>query len=164
MIGMSLPAAILFLYLLFTSGWVWAVTYDTPISDVLDLERMKFSPNPMLSTQYYSEYTLEEDVAAARWMRPYITAGHPICADFISHYHVLLSYGGYDATSGSTLPYCRLYRDYIYVSVMNSNTGFEIVLIQGRLLSGPVNDSVSRFIDSESRIYSDGGTVYEGFI
>ena len=161
--GMSVPAAILFLYLLFTSGWLWAVTSDTPISDVLDLGRMRQSPNPKISTQYYGEYTLQEDVAATHWMRSYTIALHPICADWISHYHVLLSYGGYDAMSGSSIPYCRLYREYIYVSVMNSNTGFGTVALQGNLLQMPLNTILGQFVDSENRVYSDGAAVYEGF-
>jgi len=145
----SVPAVILFSYLLFTSGWVWAVTGDAPTSPVLDYAR---EANPSSPAHYDTWYIASEDVAAARWLRSYGVMGQLVCADENSLDHVLLVYGGY--AEGYFLSYgCSLNGNYLYLSLGNVlwNTGFNGVY--------PLNPSI---FSLENRIYSDGGAIYDG--
>lgn len=158
-IGRDLAATILFLYLLLTSGWVWAITLDLPTSQILDHERIANSSNVYTRVTYYWYYTLSEDVAAALWLRSHTTAGRLICADFISRYHVLNSYGGYQRI-GPTLPSgCDLASQYVYLGVGNSILGV------GTTWPAHVywlNDTM-RTLPAENRVYSDGAAIYESF-
>jgi uncharacterized membrane protein len=160
-IGNSFAAAILFTYLLFTSGFVWAITLDTPASVVLDAERMSNSSVALVRSYYYNWYIVPGDVAAARWMESRANPIYLTCADFTSHGHVLTSYGG-SYSNGPSLAVqggpgmCEPATQYVFLSYFNSISGigwtgtdtFQINL-QGLL--------------AENRIYSNGATVYEGF-
>src|SRR5208337_899794 len=75
-IGRLVPAAILFSYLIFSSGWVWAVTSDTPTSLVLDFKHMAdFLPDASIRFEFYRYYIQSEDVAAGSWIRSYNNGG-----------------------------------------------------------------------------------------
>lgn len=56
-------ATLLFLFFLFDSGWIYAVSLDNPTSVLLDSARMKL--NPAGAVLFYGEYTSSKDVAAA---------------------------------------------------------------------------------------------------
>jgi uncharacterized membrane protein len=155
----SILAAILFSYLLFTSGWVWAITLDTPDSVVLDMGRIANSSDRYLITHYYRYYTLTEDVAAARWIRSYGSADQSVCGDFISRTQVLNSYGGYER-EGPILPICLYYiqRYYLYLGVMGSIRGVGVGASKYGLFMWQVNFTS---LQTENRIYSDEATIYE---
>jgi len=149
------PVAIvlLFSYLLFTSGWVWAITSDIPTSPVLEQQRMAKYPNISVQITYYVDLIFAEDVAAAQWAR---SSGIPnICGDLIAGNHVLTSYGGYTPTG--RLPYCVSNPGYVYVSMSNS-------LLGAGLTYGPqifwLNSTVTPNLLQDNRIYSGGAVVY----
>lgn len=161
-IGASLPVAILFCYLLFTSGWVWAITLDTPTSMVLDPGRMANSSNPNLRFQYYGYYTLSQDIAAVQWIGSHGAAGHSFCADSNSVGAVLTSYGGYERNE-SLIPYCDFTHHYVFLSVVNSVSGIaETWDKYGGSSLFSLNNTLVR-LQSQDRVYSDGASIYEGF-
>ena len=162
--GTLLPVAIIFCYLLLTSGWVWAITADTPTSVVLDLNRMA---NSLRSTcecyTYYGYYTLSQDVAAEQWIRSYGVPGHLLCADANSLTAVLRSYGGSGGNQSGILPFCDFAHQYIFLSAVNSVTG--IIEFQDRYGGlGLANFNVtSTQMFYENRVYSDGASIYQQF-
>ena len=162
-IGSSLAASILFSYLLFTSGWVWAITSDVPTSQVLDQQRMANSPNFSVAFSYYGWYILPEDVAAAQWVRVNGAAGRLVCADSNSRWHVLTSYGGYERY-GPMLPWdCDFADQYVYLSISNSllQAGTRITgpALQGRTAYFPLK-LTSPILFAENMVYSDGATIF----
>jgi uncharacterized membrane protein len=169
----GLPAVILFLYLIFASGWMWAVTLDTPTSLVLDSQRIASSPEHVLEVPYYIYYTLPQDVAAAQWIGSETSLSTlEICADLNSQKD-LASYAGYETNGplsilhGGRLEGCKL-NDYVYVSVMNFVTG----LVAAPSAAGPsISESTLSYyvaemngtiltLSGENRIYSDGAAIY----
>jgi len=167
----AFPAAILFSYLIFTSGWMWAVTLDTPTSLVLDSQRIAHSSNAIYRTPYYATYVLPEDVQGTRWI---ISHGSTeVCADYDSQKD-LVTYGGIVWYGGQTMG--PLFRfgwgcsggDYVYLSVMNLKTqlGTAPGASVGPSLSGhpayillPVNYTIDRAMGYD-RIYSNGAAIY----
>ncbi len=149
----SVAIVLLFLYFLFTSGWVWAITRDVPTSPVLEQQRMAKYPNIAVQITYYVDLIFSEDVAAAQWARAYGISD--ICGDLISGNHVLTSYGGY--TPGARLPFCVSNRGYVYVSMSNSLLG------AGLTYGAQVfwfNTTATPKLLKENRIYSGGAVVY----
>ena len=161
-----LLAAILFLYFIFTSGWVWAVTMDTPLSNVLDMERRANSSDSGIAAQFYDQYVVAEDVAAVGWLRSYGDA-RSVCADWITHQHVLTSYGGYPSIGPTLLnrskyaypPGCQFSQQYVLLSFLNSIWG---IGISPDGTPFPINATVQT-LSNENRIYSGITTVYDGF-
>jgi len=167
------PAAIIFLYLIFTSGWVWAVTSDTPTSLVLDLRHTaNYYPDATVRFEYYSYYVQSQDVAAGGWIRSYSNGGL-ICADLKSQLTVVVLYGG--QTRGPDLDHFQACEQaaYVYVSVTNSVIGLATSQagtfgLGSASLVGhetffivPVNVTIAPLLPhTENRIYSDGGTIY----
>jgi uncharacterized membrane protein len=161
--GSSLAATILFSYLLFTSGWVWAITSDVPTSQVLDQQRMANSSNLSVALYYYGWYLLPEDIAGAQWVRAYGAADRLVCADLNSISHVLTSYGGYGG-GGPILPSgCDFADQYVYLSFSNS------LLQVGTTPAGsalgvrtgvfPLNYT-SHTLFAENVVYSDGASIF----
>lgn len=167
-VGRLLPAAILFSYLLFTSGWVWAITLDQPTSLVLDQERSLNYPDVHVRLSYYYWYSTPEDVAAARWISSQGVAN--LCGDFISRDHVLNSYGGYPRV-GPTLPGCygetaqgfQQEYEYVYISSGNSLLGVGVTSVAANIRSTYIfafNGTKTSFANWDNRVYSDGAVLY----
>jgi uncharacterized membrane protein len=160
-ISKSLLAVIVLVsYFLFTSGWTWAVTMDTPISPILDLQRMMNSQDPSTVLGYYNRYTYPQDAQAALWLRAHITTNGEVCADFTTRNHVLDSYGQFPRLGPALPEFCsdpQLY--YIFLSVLNTqhNLGTE----SANFIPWNITD-VSPIYVSRNRIYSNGGSVIFG--
>jgi len=159
-IGNSFVAAILIMYFLFTSGFVWAITLDNPTSVVLDAGRMSNSSVPLVQSYYYNWYIVPGDAAAALWMVSRANSIYLTCADFTSHGHVLTSYGS--GGNGPSLSVqggpgtCQPATQYVFLSYFNSISSF------GWTGTEPFQINLQGLL-VENRIYSDGATVYEGF-
>jgi len=153
--------------LLFTAGWVWAVTSDQPTSVVLDMNRMASYPNLSISLSYYYWYVTPQDVAATRWLRSQGVA--MLCGDWISRFHVLNSYGEYPR-SDPILPGCysptangfQHEYSYVYLALGNSLLGVGISANNKGLptYTFPLNSTKTSFYNWDNRIYSDGAIVY----
>ena len=154
----SVPAAILFSYLLFSSGWVWAVTMDNPTSPVLDWQRMANSADVNLKVQYYSIYVVAQDVAAARWVKSHVSTRSAVCADAISRNHVLTSYGERGLGPIQLPGGCDFSADYVYLSVLNTAQGIGISE-DGSIWAV---SRISMPLSAGNKIYSDGANVYLG--
>jgi len=170
--GKTAAAAILFAYLIFTSGWMWAVTSDIPTSLVLDSARLANSPDNTLRFQYYNYYILAPDVMAGRWIITYSPYAN-LCADWTAQ-HGALSIAGIYEKQGS---YFRGANScppgtYVYVSVMNSVVGVGTAPAGNVRLFGEAsghetfylwayNNTAASSLMAENRIYSDGATIYE---
>jgi len=160
-----LPAVILFTYLIFTSGWVWAVTGDVvPTSVVLDAKRMANSPLNQVKAQYYDWYIVPQDVAATIWLRSNYDPTRLVCADLLSRYHVLTSYGGFSREGPALNPQgrCQLRQQYVFLSYLNTVGGIGVSRTQYGSAIWPDTNTVN-MVNNENRIYSDGATIYEGF-
>jgi uncharacterized membrane protein len=154
-----LAASILFLYFLFASGWVYAISYDKPVSFLLDHERMKISPDPSLREYYYSYFTMPEDIASARWLRSNLVNGIAVCADFDSAIHVLTSYGGLTIGDHELPSTCEFGNSYIYLSMMNTVGGIGYGTNEtGKLYIWPVSE-ISSKLTAKNLIYSSGASV-----
>jgi uncharacterized membrane protein len=161
----ALLCAILFSYLIFTSGWVWAITLDTPTSLVLDSARIANSPNALDRTFYYATNVLQEDVQGTRWITSHGSA--QVCADYDSE-KTIVTYGG-SQTMGPIFRFSWACDGaYVYVSVMNVRTeyGTGPGASAGPSLSAhpsyiilSVNYTIPRVM-AEDRIYSNGAAIY----
>jgi len=154
-------AALIFLYFIFTSGWVWAVTRDPyPTSISIDWQRMKDSTNLSFVEYYYTSYDSPEDVVAAYWLSHFGSPTQPVCADFSSTYQVLASYGQRDPYNGN-LAYvlefgnCQFAQnEYIYFSEFNG-------LYRAYGIGSPISIyQISSRVAKSNRVYSGGATVY----
>jgi uncharacterized membrane protein len=153
-------------YFLFTSGWVWAITMDTPVSagTVFDWQRMRDSSDTNIKIAYFDDYTTQQDRDAALWITTYGLMSRVVCADSNSKFHVLASYGGQDPNKNTIghntheLPYlflCERTGDYVYLSTLN--------VVYGLGTSGSAVWSVSSIyaqVLTENRIYSGVATIY----
>jgi len=155
-----IAASVLLLYFLFTSGWVWAVSMDRPTSLILDRERMLQYPGLSTKIAYYGEFSVSRDIAAARWLKFHNTYERPICADYVSRYHVLNSYGELPR-QGPTLPSdCSFAYSLVFLSELN--TVYQVGTIWTPSYAGrwPISD-IAHVIDSKNRIYSNSAaTIY----
>jgi len=156
-------AALLFSYLLFTSGWVWAVSAERPTSFIFDSKRMLGYPGPEVKTEYLSEYTTASDIAGARWLRHYLDRSGLVCADFVAAYHVLNSYGGLPRTT-SKLPYsCDFSTSYVYLSMLNEAFGIGTTKPHNDVVLWPISE-IRVTLVAENRIYSNGAsTIYRWY-
>jgi uncharacterized membrane protein len=157
-----LAATVLFLFLLFDSGWVWAASMDRPTSVLLDHDRMLSYPDPSVRDAFFSYDAAPQDIAAAVWLSPQLRNGHPVCADSISGTEVLVSYGGGRPYSGS-VPIlnlrddCNFQGEYVYLSVLNTIYG---IGDWHSISTWPISD-ISPELSSENLVYSNGGaTIY----
>ncbi len=156
----SVPAALVFLYFIFTSGWVWAVIQDPyPISIVLDGQRMRNSSDLAFVQGYYGWYIVPQDAASASWLRTFGSPNQAVCADDSSTYHVLASYGGRDPND-TNLVYvfeygnCAFSRnEYLYFSEFNTQYGAYYASLT------PIYNVKSGVV-TKNRIYSGGATIY----
>jgi len=152
--GLILPASILMCYLLFSSGWVWAVSMDIPTSFVLDRERIRTYPNVLLQVDYYSEYSVSSDIEGARWLGSHMAYDHDLCADYASRYHVLNSYGEFPR-EGPVLPWgCDFSSSYVFLSALNTLYGIGTYF--GTTWSTSL---IAPSLGDKDRIYSNGLTV-----
>jgi uncharacterized membrane protein len=140
-------------YFLFTSGWVWAVTMDSPTSLVMDSQRMSGSRDLNLLVTYHSEYISSSDIAGAQWVRSY-GVNNPVCGDVISGYGVLTSYGERSRLVMRVLPY-ECDNSYLYLSEFNSLRG---VAMDFEWRTWPIAD-IASLIGLENRIYSGEASV-----
>src|SRR5208282_2413688 len=170
------PAAILFLYLIFTSGWVWAVTRDVPTSLVLDYRHYaNYSKDRSVQFEYYAYYIQSEDAAAGMWIKLYGNRGR-VCADEKAQTTVVVLYGG--GTQGPDLyrPQTCDLASYVYISVMNRVTGLatsqsgqfglgvNALVGHETFFIVPLNQTTAPILpNTENRIYSDGGTFYNHY-
>jgi uncharacterized membrane protein len=164
-------ATLLFLFLLFDSGWIWAVSMDTPTSVLLDFGRIKDDPNPAAVAVSVAQYTSPKDVAAARWLTPQLGFVRSLCADYWTRDDVLTSYGGLsrDNTSIRTyfLPECDFHEAYVFLSESNTVYGVGISVGAGTGTKTTLVDStwliaqIAPELNSDNLIYSNGGaTIY----
>jgi uncharacterized membrane protein len=160
-----LPAVLLFSYLLFTSGWVWAVTMDNPTSYVFDWKRMENSLDVSTKIEYFATFTVSQDVAAANWLKSYVQISRAVCADIITSDHVLNSYGE-RARGGPLLPYappygCDYSVDYVFLSNLNSVGGIGTEAAANQLVAWSISD-ISSQLETMNRIYSGSASIYIG--
>jgi len=154
--GMMLGAIVLLSYLLFTSGWVWSVTMDRPSSLILDSERMAVYPDTEVRVEYFSEITLPQDIAAAQWLGYHLGADHRVCADWVSRYHVLTSYGGLPR-AGPRLPFkCDVSSSSVYMSTLNTVYGVGTDIRNGTITSWAFSTILER-LATRNKAYSNGG-------
>lgn len=158
-------AALLFSYLLFSSGWVWAVAMDPlPTSVTFDWNRMRGSEKIGIQLDYYGWYIVGPDKEAALWLKMYSSNSRVVCADYVSIFHVLAVYDNRDPIQGDNyelgqIPFvkCTATGSYLYLSVFNTvsgyGTGYGVQL-------WPVAE-YSNGLSSQNRIFSDGATVYQ---
>lgn len=160
-----MAAVLLFSYLLFNTGWVYAMSMEQPFSFTLDSERMMHSPVDSVKADFFSYYTAPEDVAASRWLKSYVPSSSYVCADIFSGLGFLTSYAERTPQSAPTCdPYMDIHNTpnghqvlqseaYVYLSVLNSRLGL-----------WPV-DGGDRLVDLQSpgitqnRIYCNGGAT-----
>lgn len=155
--SMSIAAVILICYFLFASGWVWAVSMDTPTSGILDSQRMVQSHDTNLLQTYYQEFTLSTDIAAARWLHLTTPITQPLCADVDSGLHVLVAYGERPYSGEyavGALQYACMHRSYVYLSEYNTVSGQAIAYDYQFAVVSAVNTTTL------NRIYSDGASIY----
>ena len=164
-------ATLLFLFLLFDSGWVWAVSLDTPTSNLLDSERLLHSPEG--AVVYYGQYLSSQDVAGAHWLSRQFGVVSFLCTDYWTRQNVLTSYGGLsrDASSISTHILPNEYgcdfpgRGYLFLSVLNTVYGIGTSLNAGTGNQTSIPSStwpisqISPELLSDNVIYSNGGTT-----
>jgi uncharacterized membrane protein len=156
-VSMSIAAVILICYFLFASGWVWAVSMDTPTSGILDSQRMVQSHDPNLLQIYYQEFTLSTDIAAARWLHLTTPITQPLCADVDSGLHVLVAYGERPYSGEyavGALQYACMHGSYVYLSEYNTVSGQAIGYDNQFAVVSVVNTTTL------NRIYSDGASIY----
>lgn len=148
-----LAATLLFLYFIFLSGWVWSVSGDTPTSLILDRARIRSYPELLMRVNYYNGVTVDQDIAAARWLRSYDGDHGPLCADYTSRYLVLNSYGEFPRSDPvwPGAPRC----DLVYLSTLNTLYGL------GAYGSSIwyVNETFPQLM-TRNRIFSGGATIY----
>jgi uncharacterized membrane protein len=156
-----LLASLMFLYFIFTSGWVWAVTQDPlPTSVALDAQRMKDSTNLSFVLGYYNWYRAPQDVAAAYWLKDYGSPTQPVCASLQGIGGPLVTYGGRDINNPN-LAYsfekgtCEFSQnEYVYFSEFNA-------LYHAYGLETPISISeISTRVTMEDRVYSGVAIVY----
>ena len=165
-----LAASLLFLFLLFDSGWVWAVSMDAPTSYLLDSERMAhYSRDPEVIVSFYGYYTSTEDVAGARWLNRQVSSSSTIsnvassvCADWYTRDELLVSYGGLPHPGPSVpenfLPdKCDFREGYVYLSFVNTVYGVGS-RDNPRNFTWPIAQ-ISPEINADNVIYSNGGTT-----
>lgn len=158
----SLPAALVFMYFIFTSGWVWTVTRDPyPTSIVLDGQRMQNSSDLTFVQGYYGWYIVPQDAASAYWLRTFGSPRQAVCANLYSTDHALTSYGGRnpnDANLAYAFEYgtCAFSRnEYVYFSEFNTHYG-----MYGTVSLIPISNIQLR-IATKNRVYSGGATIYQ---
>lgn len=148
----TMAATLLFLYFLFVSGWVWAVTMDRPTSPILDRERMPSYPDVSVRAEYYAEYTTQQDIVGATWLRSHILGAQLVCADYMSQSHVLNSYGDFPR-GGQSLSYCVSSSPYIFLTALNTLYG----LGNDGIRVWPISD-ISTGLAVKDSVYSNGVT------
>jgi len=154
-----LPAVLLLSYLLFTSGWVWAVSMDSPTSYVFDWRRMANSTDVSLKIQYFATYTVAEDAAAASWLRSYVSNSRKVCSDYLSRDHTLNSYGE-RARGGPLLPYeCDFSNEYVFLGELNAVYDIGTEAPGNQLVGWPISN-VSSAVGSMNRMYSGSAVIY----
>jgi uncharacterized membrane protein len=157
-------ATILITYFLFTSGWVWAVTYDRPTSRIFDAQRMKDANDPNLVAQYYNDFITDSDIAAALWLRQYRSVVTEVCSDETVRYSVLTSYGGFARTGSNvvrTLPgECNFDGSYVYLSGYNNVGMFAYSGREGPNLGQFSISKIWPKLVEKNRVFSDGAAIY----
>lgn len=146
-------------YFLFSTGFVYEITKDVPVSFLLGMERLR--NDNRTKVDFYSAYIPEQDVYSARWIDKYKFTPKEIYADSDSQGKVLVSYGM--LTPNTVRQIIPLLREiplkyYLYLRKLNvcDNTivtGYQH--INDKLIVTPLT------IDSE-KVYSNGcGEIYE---
>ena len=153
-----LAAGILLCYFLFLSGWVWSVSMEWPGSFLFDRERVIVT-YPDLRVNYYDEYTVPQDIASASWLESHLSGRYSVCADLISRWHVLNSYGGLPR-DGPTLPSeCNFLNSYVYLGTLNTVYGIGTWWgLESTYSTWPIS-SISPILGAKNRVFSDGGSV-----
>jgi uncharacterized membrane protein len=149
-----LVATILISFFLFTGGWVWAVSMDTPTSSILDYQRIANSPDLRVRVGYFDEYIITEDITGTHWLISHFATGKNLCADYTSRYLVLNSYGGFSREGISALPYACQLGNYVYLDILNTRYG---VVTQGQ--GNWTSYNVQLHTALGNRIYSNGATT-----
>jgi len=166
-------ATLLFLFFLFDSGWIWAVSLSNPTSVLLDSERIKHQGDPPAGVTFYGVYTSSKDVAAARWLSPQFgSAVSSLCADYWARNNVLTSYGGLTRANATIPTYflpslCDFRKGYVFLSELNTVYGVGIEVgesggtkaSQNNLQSSWPIAQISPELNSDNVIYSNGGTT-----
>jgi len=156
---------VLLLYFLFSSGWVFAVTHDSPSSAIVDFHRMANSNDQRVFLNFYGYYSPPQDVAGARWVKFNLGTGF-VCTDWISGSQVLESIGNVPVAQEIFINVpppdqkCDIFFSYlnghygIWDSVGSTTAGaYDVTNIPRDILS---NNPVI------NRIYSNGGSaVYD---
>jgi len=164
-----LAAAILACYFLFVGGWMWSATMDIPTSVVLDGQRMRDSTNPLSLATYRQDFLESQDVAAAVWLKAVRSMNNPICADGVTRYGVLTSYGGIPRTGPESVndfawcPFRSSPQSYVYFSQYNT-VAMTAYSAYGSSANGILvqysTSTLQPSIQNKNRIFSDGAAIY----
>jgi uncharacterized membrane protein len=161
--GLFLISLLLVLFFLFQVGFIYEITGDRPSS--LSLSWNRLQTNPALALDVWLAQTPEQDVFSAKWLSGYRDDQSQVYADRTSSFMVLTSYG--------TTPYVFLSEpalswDYILPPVYGRlDKNAYVYLRELNVIYGKMNDprgrsfntsTISPFLDSCNKIYTDGGS------
>jgi uncharacterized membrane protein len=149
-------------YFLFSTGFVYEMTKDSPISIPLGMERM--STDNITKVGFYNTYTPEQDVYSSKWFSENKDVNKTIYADRDSKLNVLNSYGMTPQFKvNSPFKDGKLYEVGIphsyYVYLRRFNV-CDDTYVESSLLIFNIS-SISPLINKTSNIYSNGcGDIY----
>ena len=150
-------------YFLFSTGFVYEITKDSPTSMSLGMERM--SIDNITKVGFYNTYIPEQDVYSARWFSKNRDFNKRIYADRDSLLNVLHSYG--------MIPQFKVYSPFkedklheidfpasYYVYLRKFNVCEDTYVDPSRLIFNV--SAISPLIDKTSNVYSNGcGNIYK---
>ena len=154
-----LLSAVLILYFLFNTGFIYEVTGDTPSSIALSLGKMNVSNNTALEIWLHGEVDSKQDVFGATWLSENRNASFIVYADLISQSHVLVSYGMIPKNDVYVMSNSTqiIEASYIYLGQLNVK---DSIMVNQQ--SQPWNTTnISTLLQQANLIYSNGaGQVY----
>jgi len=117
-------------------------------------------PDPILRVELLSYYVTPQDVQGSQWLRTHLGSGSAVCADQISRYQILASYGQlplpYPYAPALLPQYCDLRHATIYLNTLN--TVYRVGLSYQQIWQMSV---IAKELIIRNRIYSNGGsTIY----
>lgn len=150
-----LTCAVLIIYFLFNTGFIYEVIGDAPSSVALSLERMKMSNDNSVKTWFRSMIDSQQDVFGATWLSQTRNTTFMVYGDFISTTHVLIGYGlipkDHIRILSNTTEIHRM--TYTYLGQLNVMDG---------VMTGPESASelwkttdISHVLQQENRVYSN---------
>jgi uncharacterized membrane protein len=154
----SILTLILVLYFLFNVGVVNYAFNDKPLSFTFDSERKKISDNDEILVGYYAQYKPEWDVFSTIWLSQNADSGANVYSDYVSAWHVLVSYGLMDNSRVDQLRNNTILREgnYIYLSYLNVGKDSMALLAPGMNRIVYNTTIFTPIFEVNNKIYSNG--------